>query len=171
MSQITAREPGLVGAAFADERLFAGVIADGLHVAPLNLSLAHRVIGSNRLMLVSDAMPSVGAHSQSFDLMGRRVELHEGRLTLADGTLAGAHLTLAEAVKRMTRLSGAPLESALRMATRTPARFLALDDEIGTLAPGAFADLVAFDANHDVARVWLRGRPIAARRFDEASAP
>ena len=171
MSQITAREPGLVGAAFADERLFTGVIADGSHVAPINLALAHRIIGPDRLMLVSDAMPSVGAPSGSFDLMGRRVELHDGQLTLADGTLAGAHLTLAEAVKRMARLSGASVESALRMATRTPARFLGLDDEIGILAPGAFADLVAFDANHDVARIWLRGRPTASRRFDEASAP
>lgn len=169
MSQMSAREPGLVGAAFADERLFAGVIADGVHVAPLNLTLAHRIAGPQRLMLVSDAMPSVGAHAQSFDLMGRRVELRQGRLALADGTLAGAHITLAEAVKRMVRLAGASLESALTMATRTPARFLGLENEIGALRAGAFADLVAMDEAHDVTHVWLRGRALEAHMFQEAT--
>ena len=171
MSQISAREPGLVGAAFADDRLYAGIIADGLHVAPLNLSLAHRIMGPQRLMLVSDAMPSVGAQARSFDLMGRRVDLKGGRLSLADGTLAGAHLTLAQAVKRMTRLAGISLESALAMATRTPAKFLELENEIGVLQPGAFADIVAFDARHDVARIWLRGQPLEPQRFDEGDGP
>lgn len=171
MSQMSAREPGLVGATFADERLFAGVIADGLHVAPLNLALAHRILGARRLMLVSDAMPSIGALVRSFRLMDRDVSLEDGplgaRLALADGTLAGAHLTMAEAVKRMVSLAGAALSDALRMATGTPARFLGLDAEIGGVKPGAFADLVALDGACDVRRVWLRGRALEARRTGE----
>lgn len=161
MSQITAREPGLVGAAFADSRLMAGVIADGEHVAPLNLSLALRIMGPDRLMLVSDAMPSVGAASTTFRLMGRDVTLKEGRLTLPDGALAGAHLSMADAVGRMVRLAGASLEDALRMATRTPARFLGLDSEIGLLRPGVWASAVALDADLSVTRVWMRGAPVA----------
>ncbi|MBX9758833.1 MAG: amidohydrolase family protein, partial [Beijerinckiaceae bacterium] len=170
MSQMSAREPGLVGAAFMDDRFFAGLIADGVHVAPMNLRLAHRIIGHDRLMLVSDAMPSVGARAHSFNLMGRRVELRDGRLALPDRTLAGAHLTLAQAVKRMVHIGGASLESALTMATRTPARFLGLEDAIGVLRPGAFADLIALDAANDVARVWLRGHALAPGAFDKADA-
>lgn len=171
MSQISAREPGLVGAAFADTRLFAGVIADGEHVAPLNLALAHKFIGADRMMLVSDAMPSVGADSTMFELLGRKALLENGRLVLEDGTLAGAHLTMAEAVKRLVRLAHSPLPDALRMATRTPARFLGLENEIGALRPGALADLIALDAALNVTNVWLRGEALAPRQLDERRSP
>jgi N-acetylglucosamine-6-phosphate deacetylase len=168
MSQMSAREPGLVGAAFTDSRLFAGVIADGEHVAATNLAIAHEIIGSDRLMLVSDAMPSVGNNTSSFQLLGRRASLAHGKLTLDDGTLAGAHLTMAEAVKRIVRLAHVPLQDALRMATRTPARFLRQESEIGVLAPGAHADLVTLDATLNVSNVWLRGAAVKARRLNEA---
>lgn len=166
MSQINAREPGLVGAAFSDTRLFAGLIADGEHVAPLNLALAHKLVGADRLMLVSDAMPSVGSETTTFRLLGRKALLENGKLRLEDGTLAGAHLTMAEAVKRFVRLAHAPLPDALRMATRTPARFLGLENEIGILRPGAFADLVVLDAALNVTDVWLRGETLAPRGLD-----
>ena len=162
MSQMTAREPGLVGTALTDTRLMAGVIADGEHVAPLNLSLALRMMGPDRLMLVSDAMPSVGAALTTFTLMQREVTLKDGRLTLSDGALAGAHLSMGEAVARMVRLAGAPLADALRMATRTPARFLGLEADIGLLRPGVWASAVALDSSLNIANVWLRGQPVTA---------
>jgi N-acetylglucosamine-6-phosphate deacetylase len=91
MSQITPRQPGLVGMALGDERLMAGIICDGLHVAPLNLRPACRLMGRERLMLVTDAMPTVGGTDRTFSFEGRRaIGLDGGRLTDPDGTLAGA---------------------------------------------------------------------------------
>src|SRR5262245_15974115 len=91
MSQLTGREPGVVGAALDDERLFAGIICDGLHVDPANLRIAMRCKGRDRLMLVTDAMSLIGSDQQSFLLQGRRISLQGERLTGPDGTLAGAH--------------------------------------------------------------------------------
>lgn len=162
MSQITPREAGLVGAALDDARLCAGIIADGIHVAPANLRLAFRLLGADRLMLVSDAMPSVGAAGGGFDLAGQRIVLENGRLTGPDGTLAGAHLTLDQAVRYATRLMGARLSEALAMASLTPARFLGLDGEIGRLAPGRRADLVVLDEGLEVIDTLIGGRSLSA---------
>jgi N-acetylglucosamine-6-phosphate deacetylase len=97
MSQLTAREPGVVGAALDDERLFAGIICDGHHVDPSILRVAIRCKGPDRLMLITDAMPLVGTDLQHFLLQGRRITLQGARLTGPDGTLAGAHLTMMQA--------------------------------------------------------------------------
>jgi len=157
MSQITAREPGVVGTALADQRLFAGLIADGIHVAPLSLRAAFRAMGPDRLMLVTDAMPTVGGASASFLLQGRRITLEDDRLTDENGTLAGAHLTMIGAVRNAVALMGATLAEALAMASATPARFLGLDGERGRIAPGFRADLTAFDESFSVARTWIAG--------------
>lgn len=159
MSQLTGREPGLVGAALDDSRLFVGVIADGLHVDPMNLRLARKAIGPTRLALVSDAMPSVGAMSRGFDLMGASVRREGDRLTTADGTLAGAHLTMLEAARRMIRLAGASIEDALRMGSSTPAAFLQRDD-IGVLRPGARADVIVLGKDLALKAVYQAGRRV-----------
>lgn len=157
MSQMAAREPGVVGTALADDRLFAGIIADGLHVAPQSLKAAFRAIGPERLMLVTDAMPTVGGAKASFRLQGRAIRLVDGRLLDENGTLAGAHLTMNEAVRNAVALMSASLAEALRMATATPARFLGLEKELGRIAPGFRADLVAFDPGLAITRMWLAG--------------
>src|ERR1700743_2362556 len=94
MSQLSARDPGVVGAALEDERVFVGIICDGIHVDPISLRVAMRCKGRDRLMLVTDAMPLIGTDQQHFLLQGRRILLQGDRLTGADGTLRGAHLTL-----------------------------------------------------------------------------
>ncbi|KAA2244260.1 N-acetylglucosamine-6-phosphate deacetylase [Salinarimonas soli] len=158
MSQITPREPGVVGAAFDDARLHVGIIADGHHVDPVNLRIAFRQIGPERLGLVSDAMSSVGAASPDFTLMGRQVRLVGDRLTVEDGTLAGAHVTMIASVQRAVAMAGIPLEAALAMASRSPASFLGLDDERGRIRPAFVADLVAFDSSFQVRATWVAGR-------------
>jgi N-acetylglucosamine-6-phosphate deacetylase len=157
MSQLTPREPGIVGAAMTDERLLAGIIADGIHVAPQSLQAAFRAMGRERLMLVTDAMPTAGGVSPSFSLQGRLIRLADGRLTDEAGVLAGAHLTMDAAVRNAVALMGASLADALVMASTTPARFLGLETERGAIAPGLRADLVALDAGLSVARVWVGG--------------
>ena len=158
MSQLTAREPGVVGAALDDERLFAGIICDGLHVDPVCLRIAFRCKGRDRLMLVTDAMPLAGTDQREFLLQGRRITLEAGRLTGADGTLAGAQLTMIEAVRNAVAMLGIELTEALTMACRTPATFLGLQSELGSIAPGYRADLVAFSSNFEVLGTWVAGR-------------
>jgi N-acetylglucosamine-6-phosphate deacetylase len=159
MSQLTAREPGVVGAALDDERLFAGIICDGLHVDPLSLRVAMRCKGRDRLMLITDAMPLVGTDLRHFLLQGRQITLRGTRLTAPDGRLAGAHLTMMQAVHNAVALLGVDIADALTMASRTPATFLGLASELGAIAPGYRADLVAFSSKFEVIQTWVSGRP------------
>jgi N-acetylglucosamine-6-phosphate deacetylase len=154
MSQMTAREPGIVGAALALDALYAGIICDGLHVDPLALKAAFRAKGRERLMLVTDAMPLVGTDATSFQLQGRTIKLADKRLTDDAGTLAGAHLTMFDAVRNAVRMMDIPLEDALRMASTTPADFLGVGHARGRLAPGYRADLVAFN-DVSVVGTWM----------------
>jgi N-acetylglucosamine-6-phosphate deacetylase len=157
MSQLSAREPGLVGAALLDERLFAGIICDGIHVDRAGLRIAFRCKGRDRLMLVTDAMPLVGASDRQFMLQGREITLRENRLTGPDGTLAGAHLGMIKAVGNAVSLLEISLADALIMASRTPAAFLGLGSELGRIAPGYRADLVAFNPDFEVVGTWIGG--------------
>ena len=159
MSQLTPREPGVVGAALQDDRVFAGMICDGLHVDPANLRIAFLCKGRDRLMLVTDAMPLVGTDQRHFLLQGRRIALEGGRLTGPDGTLAGAHLTMMEAVRNAVTLLDVGIEDALVMASRTPATFLGLQSQLGSIAPGYRADLVALSSKFEVLETWVAGRP------------
>jgi N-acetylglucosamine-6-phosphate deacetylase len=158
MSQLTARAPGVVGAALDDERLFAGIICDRYHVDPASLRIALRCKGRDRLMLVTDAMPLVGTDRRHFLLQGRKITLEEDRLTGPDGTLAGAHLSMIDAVRNAVALLGVGLTDALAMASRTPAAFLGLAFELGSIAPGYRADLVAFNGRFEVIETWVAGR-------------
>ncbi len=157
MPPLRGREPGLVGATFADARLFAGLIVDGLHVDPVAVRAAFAAKGAEGIALVSDAMPSVGSALTHFDLMGRRISLRNGKLTAPDGTLAGAHLDMASAVRNAVRLAGISLPDALQSASLTPARLLRIDNERGCLVPGAQADLVALDGGLNVIATWVAG--------------
>jgi N-acetylglucosamine-6-phosphate deacetylase len=138
MSQLAGRAPGCVGAVLASNGLMAGIIADGQHVHPVNLRLAARAMGT-RLFLVTDAMATLGSDLTAFDLYGTPVTLAEGRLAGPDGTLAGAHLAMDEAVRNMVALGVAEAE-ALDMASGRPARAAGLTD-LGRIAPGARASL------------------------------
>jgi N-acetylglucosamine-6-phosphate deacetylase len=157
MSQLSAREPGVVGATLEDDRLFAGIICDGIHVDRASLRVAFRCKGRDRLMLVTDAMPLVSTNDRQFMLQGRQITLHGNRLTGPDGTLAGAHLTMIEAVRNAVGLLGISLADALIMASRTPAAFLGLESELGRIAPGYRADLVAFNPKFEIVDTWIAG--------------
>ena len=157
MPPLSAREPGIVGAALAENRLTASLIVDGIHVDPIAVRAAFAAKGCERIALVTDAMPTVGASQDRFELVGRTIKLTNGRLTTEEGTLAGAHLDMATAVRNVVKLAQLPLEDALRAASLTPARFLGLDKERGTLAAGAHADLVALSEDLNVVATWVDG--------------
>jgi N-acetylglucosamine-6-phosphate deacetylase len=125
MSQPSSRTPGLVGAALDHGAAFAGLIADGVHVHPamIRAALAAKR-GPAEIFLVTDAMAVAGSAIESFTLNGRQILRHDGRLTLADGTLAGADLTLLDAIRFMVNDVGAPLDETLARVTTIPAQFL-----------------------------------------------
>ncbi len=157
MSQMTGREPGMVGTALADDESFIGIIGDGLHVHDVSLKLALKATAHNRFMLVTDAMPPAAGGPDKFELQGRSVARVKGRLQLADGTLAGSNLTMDEAVRYCVNHLGVPLASALQMASRNPARFLGRSD-LGRIAPSTLASLVHLDENLNVAKTWVEGQ-------------
>lgn len=159
MSGLHHREPGLAGAALANPAVFCGLIADGHHVHPAMLGLVARTGPLGRLTLVTDAMSSVGCAADTFELNGRTVRREGGRLTVADGTLAGSDLDMASAVRFMVERCGVALPAALAMASRAPAALLGLSDR-GHLRHGARADIVALNADLTVASVLIGGRPI-----------
>ena len=159
MSPLTSREPGAVGAALEDVGSWCGLIVDGRHVDPVTMRLALRCRPRNRFMLVTDAMPSVGMAEKSFMLGGRRIEVIDGVCVDADGTLAGADLDMATAVRNAVHMLDLPLEEVARMASRYPAEFLRLDGELGRIAPGLRADLVLLDAAGQAKETWIGGRP------------
>lgn len=161
MSPFAHRAPGAVGAALDCAGAYAGLIADGEHVHPAAVRLAFAAKGPTRICLVSDAQATAASDLTEFLLNGRRITLHEGRLVDEQGTLAGAHLTLAECVRYAVQEIGLPLPACLRMASATPAEAIGLADR-GHLAPGQRADLVAFDADLRVGTVWLGGRRVGA---------
>lgn len=159
MSPITAREPGLVGAALDIGTLNAGLIADGIHVDPANLRIALRAKnGPGRLFLVTDAMATLGTGMDAFTLNGRTVRRQGGRLVLDDGTLAGADLDMLSAVRFMHREIGLELGEALRMASLYPARAAGVDARHGRLAAGTRADVVHLSQALEIRSVWIGGQ-------------
>jgi N-acetylglucosamine-6-phosphate deacetylase len=162
MPQLASREPGPIAVALETPGCWYGLIADGVHVHPAMLGLALR--GAGQAMLVTDAMPPVGGARSSFRLYGEEIVVRDGRCLRSDGTLAGAALDMASAVRNCVHLAGAPLPTALRMASTAPAAFLGLSYRLGRIAPGYRADLVAFDSeNISVHATWVAGERSAAR--------
>jgi N-acetylglucosamine-6-phosphate deacetylase len=157
MPPLSARAPGIVGTALSEPRLTAGLVVDGIHVDPVSVRVAFAAKGADRIALVTDAMPTVGTSLDRFDLVGRTIKLVDGRLTTEEGTLAGAHLDMASAVRNAVRLAKVPLEDALRAASLTPAQFLGVENERGAIVPGARADLVALTDRLTVAATWIDG--------------
>jgi N-acetylglucosamine-6-phosphate deacetylase len=159
MSQLGNREPGMVGTVLDEGRLWAGVIADGIHVDGAALGVALRAKrGPARIFLVTDAMATLGTDAAGFQLNGRRVMRADGRLTLEDGTLAGADLDMISAVRFVHSRLGLPLDEALRMASLYPAQAMGLDGRHGRLGIGTRADFVQLDSDLQIRAVWVGGR-------------
>ena len=120
--------------------------------------LALRCRPTERMMLVTDAMPSVGLTEKTFTLQGRTITVENGVCMGPDGTLAGSDLDMATAVRNTVEMLGVDLADALRMASLAPAQFLGLDHELGRIAPGLRADLALLDDAGRVVTTWIGGQ-------------
>jgi N-acetylglucosamine-6-phosphate deacetylase len=157
MSQLTVREPGVVGAALEDENSWCSIIVDGHHVDPVVLRLALRIKRRDRFILVTDAMPTVGTTGKAFTLLGKQISVVNGVCIDQNGTLAGSDLNMASAIDNTLRLLRLDLPEAVRMASAYPAAFLRVSDSRGRIGSGFRADLVIAGDNLQVRDVWSGG--------------
>ncbi|WDJ89244.1 N-acetylglucosamine-6-phosphate deacetylase [Xanthomonas campestris] len=158
MSPLAGREPNAVGAALEDPAVWCGVIVDGVHVHPASLRVALAAKPHGKLLLVTDAMPMVGADSPSFDLYGETITAIDGVVRNAAGALAGSALDMATAVRNSVQWLGVDLAEAARMASTYPAQCIGLGERLGRIAPGYQADLVLVDADVHVLGTWVAGQ-------------
>ena len=157
MPDLKKRAPGPVGAALDDKDGWCSIIADLQHVSAPVLRAAIRAKGAEKVMLITDAMSPTGTDAESFDLTGQTVHRRNKRLEFADGTLAGADLDMATAVRNTHAHLGVDLTTALKMASLVPAGFLRLDSELGKIAPGYRANFVLLDDSLNVTATWIDG--------------
>lgn len=160
MTQLGSRAPGAVGAALEDRASWCGLIVDGHHVHPAALRVALAAKGADRLILVTDAMPTVGSDTKQFTLNGQTIIADDGRCVSPDGTLAGSDLDMAMAVRNAERLMRVDYETAVRMASASPARAMRMSEERGEIRPGLVADLVLVDDRKQVLETWIAGHPL-----------
>ncbi|MGA8089578.1 MAG: N-acetylglucosamine-6-phosphate deacetylase [Terracidiphilus sp.] len=145
MRPLDHREPGILGTVLTTDTLFSELICDGIHTEPEIVRLWWRAKGSERAILVTDAMAAAGMPDGEYQLGGFPVQVKDGRAT-ARGVLAGSVLTLDRALANFVRFTGATIDQGLRLLSTNPAAMTGLAHRAGTLAPGKSANLVAIDA-------------------------
>lgn len=158
MTPFGSREPGVVGAAIESASAYFGIIADGHHVHPSSLRLAVRSKHRGRAILVTDAMPTVGATDPWFELNGERIEVQDGVLRNAAGSLAGSHLSMIEAVRNAMEFIGIDWQEAVRMASRYPSEAIGRSGVYGRIVEDGRADLIELDRYLKIFRVWRCGK-------------
>ena len=152
--RFAARDPGPAGAALARDGVAITAIVDGFHLAPETVESVRRAAGA-RLCVVSDAIAAAGCGDGTFALGAAVVEVRDGRATRPGGTLAGSTSGLDRALRLLAE-GGAPLADAVHAVSRAPA-LLAGRPDLGTLAPGAPADLAVLDDELRVTRTLVGG--------------
>ncbi len=157
MSPLHHRAPGLPGAAFAHPRVMCSIIADGRHVHPEVVNLAFRVLGPDRLYLVTDAIAPAGAGPGEYRLASQWVYLNDRVPTLESGTFAGSVLTMSEALRNIIAFTGCTLPEAIRMVATTPAKLIGEEGHKGRLAPGYDADIVILRPDFSIEAVYKGG--------------
>ena len=160
MTPLQSRAPGMVGAALADADSRFGIIADGHHMHPACLQIAVAAKRRGGAVLVTDAMPTVGAKDKSFVLNNETIHAVDGRLLNAAGSLAGSDLDMASAVRNAARFARIDWLEAVRMASLYPARALGLADRLGYIRPGYRASLAALNERREVVQTWIDGQSL-----------
>ena len=157
MNPLSHHEPGSVGALLEDPGVTCELICDGMHVHPAVLKIALAVLGSDRAVVVSDAMRAAGMPDGDYDLGGKMVHVTSGRTDLGDGRLAGSTTDIHAEFLNLLRL-GIPLETALKSCTLNPAKVVHMEKDTGSVEVGKYADLVAIDNEYNVRKVWVKGK-------------
>lgn len=161
MSPLGSREPNMVGAALEDKLSWCGLILDGHHVSPITARIAYQAKAKHKMMLVTDAMSTIGSEQSSFVFDGHQIHLTGDKLVSNTGKLAGAAIDMITAVNNAVSMLDIPLSEALNMASLYPANFLGIGESRGQLSVGSQADLTLLSteksARHSVLSTWVAG--------------
>jgi len=158
MRALDHREPGIVGAVLDRDDVYAEAICDGVHVHPAIIRLWLKIKGEERGILVTDGMSATGMPDGRYSLGDFEVEVRDGICLFGD-TLAGSVLTMDQAVANVQRFTGTSLGTAVRLASRNPARMMGMS-ELTAVASGSLANFNVFDEAGDRVGSVLRGRRI-----------
>ncbi len=164
MGSLHHRQPGTLGAVLDDQRIFAQLIGDGIHVHPAVMRLLLRAKGLDRVLLISDAMRATGLGDGDYDLGGQAVTVQAGIARSPDGALAGSTVSLDEVIRRVMLFTGLSLSQALPMASTVPAAAMGLTGRKGTLQVGADADLILLDDDAQVQLTMIGGQVVFDRQ-------
>jgi len=162
MAPFNHRAPGPVGWGLSHEDATCDVIADGIHLDPLVLRMLLKAKGSDRLLLISDAIAAAGKGDGEYSIWGQTISVINRRTNNSSGTIAGSVITMLDAVRMMVSLGASEIAVA-HMAATNPARLLRLDGDCGSIEEGKRADLVALDPDGNV-RLTVIGGVIAYQR-------
>ncbi len=158
MPAFTHRTPGVAGAVSDSAHVYAEMICDGVHIHPSVVRATFKMLGSERIVLISDSMRAAGMPDGRYTLGGLDVNVADGRATLvSNGALAGSATNLMECMKTVVQKMGIPLETAVACATENPARCLGIYDEYGSIASGKKADVVLLDQELNIKAVVKDG--------------
>ncbi|WP_017471140.1 N-acetylglucosamine-6-phosphate deacetylase [Amphibacillus jilinensis] len=158
MNGIHHRDIGAVGGAFLLDTLHAEIIADGIHVSPPMLELIYQNIGTNRLILITDAMRAKGLPAGDYELGGQPVKVTEDRAILADGTLAGSILNMIDGAKQLHQLPDVTLRDIVQIASVNPAKQIHVFDHKGSITVGKDADLLLVDDELNLKMTLTKGK-------------
>lgn len=153
------REPGVVGYSYLGEANVE-IIADGVHSHPVMVKLAYDNITSDRLILITDAMRAQGLPDGAYDLGGQDVYVKGNEARLSNGTLAGSVLSMKQAIKNMFDYTDCGWIDIVKMTSYNTAKSLNLTDRKGVVKPGADADFVLYDENHELIKTFIRGEEV-----------
>jgi N-acetylglucosamine-6-phosphate deacetylase len=157
------REPGVFGAILASDKVTAELIADTIHVHPGAMKVLLRCLGTDRVVLITDAMTAAGVSDGRYDLAGNTVVVKDGRATLLDGTIAGSTAALIECVRNVHQQVGVPLPEAVKMASLNPARAMGFAGRLGSIAAGKDASLTVVDEDMTVWLTMVKGKLVYSR--------
>lgn len=157
MTPFAHREAGVVGAVF-DSDISTETISDGIHISYPSLRIAYNQKGTDKVLLVSDAMMACGMPDGMYQLGGQDVIVKDGAARLTSGVLAGSILTLDKAVKNVYKNSNYPLYEVVKMASYNGAKHCKVEDRKGLIKEGYDADLVLFDEDINIKTVLVNGK-------------
>lgn len=157
------RSPGTVGAILTDNRIFAQIIADGIHVHPAMVKLAVLAKGISRIILITDSIMGTGLDNGDYDYLGQKFKVRDGIARTLEGGLAGSTLMMDEAIRNMVKFTNMPLNEILPMATSVPAEAMGWDGQRGELKPGADADFVMIDNDLIVEKTFVLGKEVFSK--------
>jgi len=157
-SSFSHRAPGVMGAVMASQGVTGELIGDGVHVHPGAMKILYRCLGSERISLITDAIPGAGLEDGEYNLIGQHVTVLNGKATLDDGTIAGSTAQLNLCVNNMHHWTEASLAEAIQMASLIPAQIIRMEKEMGSLEKGKLANLIVIDEEVNIYLTMVRGK-------------